>query len=117
MCPSFSRRGFLKGAALAGAAAFTPELSMAQQQQSQGAQVPKRPLGKTGVQVSALGVGGYHLGSAKSTDEANRIVAEALDAGINFFDNAWEYHKGESEARLGEALKGKREQAFVMTKV
>ena len=79
--------------------------------------VPRRPLGRTGMQVSALGVGGFHLGSTKDQKEANELVAQALDAGINFFDNAWDYHKGESELRLGEALKGKRNQAIVMTKV
>ena len=80
-------------------------------------QVPKRELGKTGMQVSALGVGGYHLGSTRDQKEATELVARALDAGINFFDNAWEYHKGESELRLGAALKGKRDQAIVMNKV
>ena len=80
-------------------------------------QVPKRELGKTGMQVSALGVGGYHLGSTRDQKEATELVARALDAGIIFFDNAWEYHKGESELRLGAALKGKRDQAIVMSKV
>jgi predicted aldo/keto reductase-like oxidoreductase len=80
-------------------------------------QVPHRPLGKTGAMVSCLGVGGYHLGSTKDQSEANRIVAEAMDAGINFFDNAWDYHDGRSEAVLGIALQGKRDQAFLMTKV
>ncbi len=82
-----------------------------------GAGVPKRPLGRTGLEVSALGIGGYHLGSADSDAEAIQIVNEALDAGVNFFDNAWEYHGGLSEERLGRALKGKRNQAIVMTKV
>lgn len=79
--------------------------------------VPKKQLGRTGVQVSALGVGGYHLGSANTDQVANEIVAKALDHGINFFDNAWEYHDGLSEERLGRALKGRRQQAFLMTKV
>jgi aryl-alcohol dehydrogenase-like predicted oxidoreductase len=82
-----------------------------------GAQVPKRPLGRTGLEVSALGIGGYHLGSANSEAEATQIVNEALDAGVNFFDSAWEYHDGLSEERLGRALKGKRDRAVVMTKV
>jgi uncharacterized protein len=82
-----------------------------------GADVPKRPLGHTGLEVSALGIGGYHLGSANSDAEATQIVNEALDAGVNFFDNAWEYHGGVSEERLGRALKGKRDRAVVMTKV
>ena len=79
--------------------------------------VPKKPLGRTGIQVSALGLGGYHLGSAKTDQIANEIVAKALDHGITFFDNAWEYHDGLSEERLGKALKGKRQGAFLMTKV
>jgi aryl-alcohol dehydrogenase-like predicted oxidoreductase len=82
-----------------------------------GAEIPKRPLGRTGLQVSALGLGGYHLGSVNSEAEASRIVNEALDAGVNFFDNAWEYHQGLSEERLGRALKSKRDRAVVMTKV
>jgi aryl-alcohol dehydrogenase-like predicted oxidoreductase len=81
------------------------------------AEIPKRPLGRTGLEVSALGIGGYHLGSADSDAEATQIVSEALDAGVNFFDNAWEYHQGLSEERLGRALRGKRDRAVVMTKV
>src|SRR5580698_4468934 len=79
--------------------------------------VPRRPLGRTGVQVSALGIGGYHLGSAKDQTEATQIVREAVDNGVNFFDNCWEYHDGVSEERLGAALNGVRKQAIVMSKV
>ena len=85
--------------------------------QDMNSPVPKRPLGRTGVQVSALGVGGYHLGSAESQASATEIVHAALDAGINFFDNAWDYHDGTSEVRVGQALKGRRQEAIVMTKV
>jgi aryl-alcohol dehydrogenase-like predicted oxidoreductase len=85
--------------------------------QNSSSPVPKRPLGKTGVQVSALGLGGYHIGSAESDEDATRIVHAALDAGINFFDNAWDYHDGKSEVRMGAALKGRRDEAIVMTKV
>jgi uncharacterized protein len=84
---------------------------------SRGVTVPHRPLGKTGLDVSIIGVGGFHLGSTKDQPAANEIVARALDAGINFFDNAWDYHDGLSETRLGEALVGKRDRAVVMTKV
>ena len=84
--------------------------------QSPEGTVPKKTLGRTGVQVSALGLGGYHLGSANTDQIANEIVAKALDHGIDFFDNAWEYHDGLSEERLGRALKGKRQSAFLMTK-
>jgi aryl-alcohol dehydrogenase-like predicted oxidoreductase len=79
--------------------------------------VPHRPLGDTGIQVSAMALGGYHLGSATNQQEVNNIVARAMDAGINFFDNAWDYHNGHSEEVVGTALKGKRQQAIVMTKV
>ena len=91
-------------------------VDLAAQGQS-GAGVPKRPLGRTGLEVSVLGIGGYHLGSVDTDAEATQIVNEALDAGVNFFDNAWEYHDGLSEERLGRALKGKRDGAVVMTKV
>ncbi|HEX3777839.1 MAG TPA: aldo/keto reductase [Polyangiaceae bacterium] len=79
--------------------------------------IPRRPLGSTGAQVSIIGLGGFHLGQAADLDEAKRIVGEALDAGVNFFDNAWEYNDGKSEDFLGKALKGKRDRAFLMTKV
>jgi uncharacterized protein len=81
------------------------------------ASVPRRPLGKTGALVSVLGIGGYHLGKIKDQSEVDRIVAEAVDAGVSFFDNAWEYHEGKSEEVLGRALAGKRDKAFLMTKV
>jgi aryl-alcohol dehydrogenase-like predicted oxidoreductase len=115
-----TRRTFVQGAAVLTASALAnPRLGFAGQPPQTGGsdQVPQRELGKTGVQVSALGVGGYHLGSTKDQQEANELVARALDAGINFFDNCWDYHGGLSEERLGAALKGKRDQAFVMTKV
>jgi aryl-alcohol dehydrogenase-like predicted oxidoreductase len=80
-------------------------------------QVARRPMGKTGLEVSILGVGGYHLGTVAGQPEVNNMIAKALDHGINFFDNAWEYYGGASEERLGTALKGKRDKAIVMTKV
>lgn len=79
--------------------------------------VPRRRLGNTDTEVSIIGVGGYHLGSADSQDEATQIVNHALDSGINFFDNAWEYHDGQSEEWLGKALSGRRKEAVLMTKV
>jgi len=79
--------------------------------------IPRRLLGQTGVEVSALGLGGYHLGDVKSEKEAVRIVHEAIDAGLTFLDNAWEYHDGRSEERMGKALAGRRDQVFLMTKV
>lgn len=111
----------MRGAALIGAAPLmkTRALATDQSMSSQTTQstIPQKPLGRTGVQISALGLGGYHLGSANTDQVANEIVAKALDHGITFFDNAWEYHDGLSEERLGKALQGKRQQAFLMTKV
>lgn len=106
-----SRREFLEitGATLAGGSTMMA--------QGNGGGIPRRALGKTGVEVSALGVGGYHLGSAESQSEAKRIVDAAIDAGINFFDNAWDYHNGQSEEWLGAAIRGKRDQVVLMTKV
>ena len=71
-------------------------------------QIPQRALGKTGANVSILGMGGHHLGDPKSVDEAMPLVSTAIDAGITFFDNCWEYHNGKSEDWLGRALVGKR---------
>lgn len=82
----------------------------------QTGEMPKRPFGNSGVQVSALGFGGHHLGDAPDRKTAEQIVARAIDGGIIFFDNCWEYHRGKSEIWMGGALKGKREQIFLMTK-
>ncbi len=112
-----SRRDFLKKAAWIGAASLTSKHINVSAQNQSNQEVPKRPMGKTGLQVSYIGLGGYHLGSAKDQTDANEMVAMALDAGINFFDNAWEYHDGLSESRLGTALAGKRDQVILMTKV
>ena len=79
--------------------------------------IPTRQLGSSGTFVSAIGLGGSTLGDVGSNSEASRIVHEGIDAGITFFDNAWEYHDGMSEERLGRALRGHRDKAFVMTKV
>jgi uncharacterized protein len=79
--------------------------------------IPRRPLGRTGVEVSILGLGGSHLGDIRDASLATRIVHEAIDEGLTFFDNAWEYHDGRSETLLGDALQGRRDKAFVMTKV
>jgi predicted aldo/keto reductase-like oxidoreductase len=76
-----------------------------------------RTLGRTGAQVSVIGVGGHHLGDFPSTDEAIRLVHEAVDSGITFFDNCWEYYNGRTENILGGALKGRRDKVFLMTKV
>ena len=81
-------------------------------------EIPRRPLGRTGEIVSALGMGGFHLGMAGSERDAISLVHKAIDAGITFMDNAWEYNDGVSEVRMGKALeKGWREKVFLMTKV
>lgn len=81
--------------------------------------MPYRTLGRTGERVSAVGLGGWHL-SLKHVDEdlAIRIVRSAIDRGITFMDNSWDYNEGASEARMGKALRdGYREKVFLMTKI
>ncbi len=80
-------------------------------------EIPLRPLGKTGVKVSAMCFGGAHWGRNPDEAEAIRILHEAIDAGMTFLDNAWEYHGGRSEELMGKGLQGKRQQVFLMTKV
>jgi uncharacterized protein len=79
--------------------------------------IPHRKFGRHADEISAIGIGGYHLGQASSLKEAIQIVHEAIDAGINFFDNAWEYNDHRSEEWMGEALAGRRDKVFLMTKV
>lgn len=120
-----SRRAFLKRSGLLGAGlglaeqALEPQAAAAPAPQSDSGSggIPRRPLGKTGVQTSILAIGGHHLGDAPDLQTAMQIVQEALDAGVTFFDNCWEYHNGRSEDWLGRALKGRRDRALVMTKV
>ena len=79
---------------------------------------PRRPLGSTGVSVSLVGLGGFHIGVPKDDAEATRIMHAAIDRGIDFFDNCWDYNDGKSEERMGRALEGgKREKVFLMTKL
>jgi aryl-alcohol dehydrogenase-like predicted oxidoreductase len=79
--------------------------------------IARRPFGRTSDAVSIIGLGGYHLGQTPSAAAAVRIAHEAIDAGVNFFDNAWEYHDGESERRMGRAIADRRDRVFLMTKV
>jgi len=81
------------------------------------ASIPLRNFGKTDVKVSALGMGGHHLGDAKDEKTAVQMVHDAIDGGITFFDNCWEYNRGKSENWMGKGLKGRRDQVFLMTKV
>jgi len=87
-------------------------------QASVSSSIPLRQFGKhSEVKVSALGFGGHHLGDAPDEQTAVRIVQEAVDGGITFFDNCWEYHRGKSEDWMGKGLKGRRDKVFLMTKV
>jgi len=81
--------------------------------------MPKRRLGRTGVEVSLIGLGGWHLGFKSSDEQLSiRIIRTAIDSGINFMDNCWDYNEGASEIRMGKALReGYRERAFLMTKI
>ncbi|MBN1844999.1 MAG: aldo/keto reductase [Sedimentisphaerales bacterium] len=80
--------------------------------------LPLRPLGKTGEKISMLGLGGHHVGQVRSDQEAIRLVQTAIDMGVTFMDNAWEYHNGRSEEIMGRALAANpyRQKAFLMTK-
>jgi aryl-alcohol dehydrogenase-like predicted oxidoreductase len=99
-----------EGAAHASASAASPDAA---------AFVPKRKLGSTGEWVSMLGLGGSHIGDSRlSDDEAISIMHEAIDGGLTFFDNCWDYNDGASEERMGKALQGGyRQRVFLMTKL
>ena len=80
--------------------------------------IPRRTLGRTGEKVSMVGLGGYHIGVQKDEQESIRIIRTALDNGINFLDNSWDYNGGASEMREGKALRdGYRQRVFLMTKI
>jgi len=80
--------------------------------------MPYRTLGRTGEKVSLVGIGGAHLGTQHAEQESIRIIRTALDNGINFLDNSWDYNDGQSEIRMGKALRdGYRQKAFLMTKI
>ncbi|MCA9443554.1 MAG: aldo/keto reductase, partial [Candidatus Omnitrophica bacterium] len=102
--------------ALAGAASLSAKAFAEEESGDQG--LPKRQLGRTGEKVSILCLGGWHIGSVKDESEAIRIMHAAIDEGLTFFDNAWDYHEGGSEEIMGKGLAqdGKRDQVFLMTK-
>ena len=79
--------------------------------------IPKRKFGRHAEEISIIGCGGHHLGNAASVAVATQIAHEAVDSGITFFDNAWEYNNHRSEEWVGQALKGIRDRVFLMTKV
>jgi len=108
------RRNFLRTAT---AATVVTSLS-SKLGHSANSPVPHRTLGRSGEKVSIIGLGGYHLGHTSDEQEAVRIVRAALDNGVNFLDNCWDYNGGVSEERMGKALRdGYRQKAFLMTKI
>jgi aryl-alcohol dehydrogenase-like predicted oxidoreductase len=112
---SVSRRSFLKSATAAAVFAGTsPQALMAKTKEG----MPQRPLGRSGEKVSAIGLGGYHIGKQADEQESITIIRKAIDGGITFMDNCWDYNDGRSEIRMGKALRdGYRERAFLMTKI
>jgi aryl-alcohol dehydrogenase-like predicted oxidoreductase len=80
-------------------------------------EIPTRPFGRTGERVSVLGLGGWHVGLPKTDRAAVRLIHTAIDAGITFLDNAWDYNDGLSETRMGQAIVDRRDRVFLMTKV
>jgi aryl-alcohol dehydrogenase-like predicted oxidoreductase len=85
--------------------------------QTSSGEIPQRPFGKTGINVSAIGLGGSHVGNPKDENDGIRIVRTAIDNGITFMDNCWDYHDGKSEVVMGKALRdGYRQKVFLMTK-
>jgi predicted aldo/keto reductase-like oxidoreductase len=109
-----TRRDFIKQAALGVYAIHAAGHAWAASDQ---AGVPTRPLGGTGVNVSMLGLGGHHIGRIRDDGQSVRLIRKAIDSGVTFLDNAWEYHNGRSEELIGKALAGGyRDKAFVMTK-
>ena len=88
------------------------------QEKYNDAGIPVRTLGKTGLEVSVLGFGGGHIARAHISEKQSVwLMQSAIDQGIRFMDNAWEYHDGESERRMGIALQGRRDEVVLMTKV
>jgi len=85
--------------------------------QTRSGDIPYRTLGRTGERVSAIGLGGYHIGVPKEEGDGIKLIRTAVDRGINFLDNCWDYHDGKSEVWMGKALRdGYRQKVFLMTK-
>jgi diketogulonate reductase-like aldo/keto reductase len=108
-----NRRDFLRLSAAAAVVAATEGVAWA----ANSRDLPRRKLGRTGETVSMIGLGGFHLG-LPSEEASIRIVRTAIDSGMNFLDNCWDYNDGASEIRMGKALRdGYRDRAFLMTKI
>jgi len=110
-----SRRSFVKSAmAAAVLGTASPQALMAETKEG----MPQRALGRTGEKVSAIGLGGYHIGKQADETESITIIRSAIDRGLTFMDNCWDYNGGASEVRMGKALRdGYRQKAFLMTKI
>jgi predicted aldo/keto reductase-like oxidoreductase len=117
------RRNFLKTTTIAAAGSVAPAGAQSTAS-SVGTHHPESPemiyreLGRTGERVSAIGMGGYHIGKQQDPDESIRLLRAAIDRGITFMDNCWDYNGGISEVRMGQALRdGYRQKVFLMTKI
>jgi predicted aldo/keto reductase-like oxidoreductase len=111
------RRDALKALAAIALTSSAHEASGSQANDAKSGHMIYRVLGRTGEKVSAIGLGGHHIGRTKDAAESIRIIRSAVDRGINFMDNCWDYHDGESERRMGDALRdGYRKRVFLMTK-
>jgi len=111
-----NRREFIQATASAAVLVGASTNPILAEQRMVSGGIPTRPLGKTGVHIPILGLGGWHIGSVEGS-EAIRIMHASIDQGLTFFDNAWDYHDGGSEEIMGKALaNGKRKDVFLMTK-
>ncbi len=115
------RREFLKSAAVTGIAASVPAASAQTSSATTRPEAPGmiyRTLGTTGERVSAIGLGGFHIGQGSDSEASIRLIRSAIDHGITFLDNCWDYNDGISEVRMGQALRdGYRQKSFLMTKM
>jgi aryl-alcohol dehydrogenase-like predicted oxidoreductase len=112
---SLSRRDFVRSAIAAGLVAGIGE--HARGAETRRGDMIYRQFGRTGEQISAIGLGGFHIGIPDDEQEGIRLIRRAIDSGITFMDNCWDYHDGGSEIRMGKALRdGYRDKAFLMTK-
>jgi predicted aldo/keto reductase-like oxidoreductase len=110
-----SRREFL---AFAAGSVFLGHADRKSPQSESKNGIPYRTLGRTREKVSIIGLGGYHLGKGADLEESIRIIRTGIDEGVNFLDNCWDYNGGESEIRMGKALRdGYRQKAFLMSKI
>ncbi len=115
--PSLDRRTFLQAGAAGLAVASLAVPAHAAQDRSPGG-IPLRPLGRTNEKVTMMGLGGYHAAVPEPEAESVRLIQRAVDEGITFMDNAWDYMDGKAEDRMGKALSqgGRRDKVFLMTK-